>query len=148
MAQSVAPRFWRCLKSTFTARFLRRSAGTRCITRFSKPCPGFLDGKATMREIRIFFTEKDTPFMDMLLVLPNSASEKPVPTFLGLNFEGNHSVNPSKEITITKSWIRERDHVATEEDRGVNASRWLLNKIIGSWLWRGDDLLRRHRSGY
>jgi hypothetical protein len=97
-----------------------------------KSVPGFLDGKAELREVRIFFTAAKTPFMDVLLILPNSATEKPVPTFLTLNFAGNHSVHASKEITITEAWTREGDHKATEADRGLKASRWAIEKIIDS----------------
>ena len=50
------------------------------------------EGKATRRQVRIFFSEeKRGPKMDLLLYVPTGA-KKPVPAFLGLNFGGNQTV--------------------------------------------------------
>jgi len=98
--------------------------------------PDFLDGKATMKEIRVLFTGKeDGPKMDILLIVPNQA-KKPVPAFLGLNFGGNHSIHPDPRITLSQSWMRPKkpgiaDNRATEASRGASASRWPVDDIIG-----------------
>ncbi|MEM7013517.1 MAG: acetylxylan esterase, partial [Verrucomicrobiota bacterium] len=97
-----------------------------------KTVPDFHDGKAVLTETRIFFTAKEAPYMDLLTIFPKSAAAEPAPTFLGYNFAGNHAVHPSKEITITKSWTREGNHVATEESRGAKASRWDIDQIINA----------------
>lgn len=91
-----------------------------------------LDGKAEMREVRIFFTKADTPYADMLLILPDTAAAKPAPTFLTLNFSGNHSIHSSEEITVTEAWTREGDHKAREEDRGFKSNRWAIDKITAA----------------
>jgi len=95
-----------------------------------------LDGKATLKEVRIFFTDEDSrPYMDILLFTPNQ-SKQPVPAFLGLSFYGNHTIYPHPEITLSDQWMRANedfgivDHQATEASRGVRTSRWPVEMII------------------
>lgn len=94
-----------------------------------------LDGLATRKEVTVHFTEAaDGPKMHLLLYLPNS-EKQPVPAFLGLNFQGNHSIHPDPGITLSKSWMRPggkgvKDDHATEESRGAAASRWPVEKIL------------------
>jgi hypothetical protein len=96
----------------------------------------FLDGKATLNEVRVWFTGKDDgPWMDIMLVVPKSAVEKPVGCFLGLNFGGNHTVHADKRITLSESWMRPKaditeNHRALEAGRGTAASRWPIETII------------------
>lgn len=58
-----------------------------------------------------------------------------VPAFLGLNFQGNHSVTSDEEVRITQSWMRDRKdkttdgNVASVAGRGVAASRWPVEMI-------------------
>ena len=59
-----------------------------------------LDGLAKRKQIRIYFNgDKDGPRMDLLLYTPADA-KGPVPTFLGLNFKGNHTVCPDPAILL------------------------------------------------
>ena len=95
-----------------------------------------LDGKATRKEIRVFFTSEDVrPYMDILLFVPNEATQ-PVPAFLGLNFVGNHAVSSDPSITLSDQWMLNRkgtgvvDHKATEASRGVRAKAWPAEMII------------------
>lgn len=94
-----------------------------------------LNGKAVRKQIRVYFTgERDGPFMDILIYLPYN-SDHPVPLFLGLNFQGNHTIHNDPDITLTKSWIRNGykgvvDNRATEVSRGVAASRWPVEEIL------------------
>ncbi len=97
-----------------------------------------LGGKATRKEISVYFTgEKDGPRMDILIYLPNSTS-RPVPTFLGLNFAGNHSIHPDPGITLSRQWMRPKreggivDNRATEASRGSSSSRWAVDKILAA----------------
>jgi hypothetical protein len=88
-----------------------------------------LGGKATRREISISFAKDGSgPRLDLLLYVPNSG-RKPAPAFLGLNFEGNHTVNADPGITISTNWMRSGKN-ATEETRGNQASRWQVETII------------------
>ena len=57
-----------------------------------------LNGTAIRREVTLYFTDKsDGPSMDLLIYSPLNA-DGPVPTFVGLNFEGNHAVDPDPTI--------------------------------------------------
>ena len=65
-----------------------------------------LNGKATRKEITIYFTKGEKgPSMTVLLYLPNNTKSR-VPVFTGLNFTGNHSTQFDSTITITDSWKR------------------------------------------
>jgi hypothetical protein len=72
--------------------------------------------------------------MDILIYLPKNA-KSPVPLFLGLNFAGNHAINSDPAIRLSTRWMRERsgmglvDGKATEQSRGVSASRWPVKMI-------------------
>ncbi len=97
---------------------------------------GALGGAATRREIAVFLTgSKDGPRMNLLLYVPNKRSG-PAPVFLGLNFNGNHSVSSDPGIALPMIWTRESRNKpsvnvrATEESRGSASSRWPLEKIV------------------
>lgn len=96
-----------------------------------------LGGTAVRREVTIRFTDKpDGPKMDLLLYLPKTAgASKRVPAFLGLNFEGNHTVHSDPGITLSRQWMRNGNkgvvnQQATEASRGVSASRWPVERIL------------------
>ena len=95
-----------------------------------------LDGLARREEIRVSFSDREHgPAMDILLYIPQH-TDAPVPTFLGLNFFGNHTIHADPAITLSKAWMRNNaeaaviDNRATEASRGVYASRWAVKKII------------------
>ncbi|MEW6305918.1 MAG: acetylxylan esterase [Verrucomicrobiota bacterium] len=95
-----------------------------------------LGGKATRKEVVVyFFGDQNGPKMEILIYQPNDA-KKPVPAFLGLNFNGNHAVHTDPGITLSTGWMRpskEKDVVnnrATEQSRGKEASRWPVETII------------------
>ncbi|NLF72627.1 MAG: acetylxylan esterase [Candidatus Anammoximicrobium sp.] len=93
-------------------------------------------GTATRKQVTVFFTgRKDGPSMDVLIYLPNAA-KKPVPAFLGLNFQGNHAIHQDPGIRLSKSWMRPNPskgvagNRATEASRGASSSRWAVEKIL------------------
>jgi len=95
-----------------------------------------LNGLATRKEISIFLTGSSVgPRLELLLYLPNN-SPKPVPAFLGLNFNGNHAVTYEPDVRLSDRWMvagRSKcivDNRATEECRGIEASRWPAEKVI------------------
>ena len=111
-----------------------RPVGTKVETR--SVVTDALDGKATRKEIVLTFTDhRRTPTVEILIYLPNERSG-PVPVFLGLNFNGNHSIHNDPGITLSKKWMRNRpesgvvDHRATQASRGVAASRWPVEMIL------------------
>jgi len=65
--------------------------------------------------------------MTILIYLPANA-KGPVPTFLALNFRGNHTIHSDPNITITKSLVRGKK--PTAKSRGAASSRWAVEKIL------------------
>lgn len=95
-----------------------------------------LNGQATRKEITIHFTsEPDGPQLHLLIYLPNRQSG-PAPTFLGLNFNGNHAIHLDPGIMLSTQWMRDNEvngvinHQATAASRGVEASRWPVEQIL------------------
>jgi hypothetical protein len=94
-----------------------------------------LGGKAIRREIDITIGQTpDAVTMRMLLYTPKI--DGPAPAFLGLNFAGNHTVEPDPTISITTNWVRDKKdgstggHRATEAGRGISAKSWPAEMII------------------
>jgi len=95
---------------------------------------GALGGLATRKQVAVKFTaEEDGPGMDILIYLPN-AGKKPIPTFVILNFGGNHTINADPAIKLSHSWMRPgsgvQDNLATEKSRGRASSRFPVEEII------------------
>ena len=95
-----------------------------------------LNGKAVSKQVSVYFSDKkNSPKMDILIYLPKGRS-KPIPTFLGLNFYGNHSVIDDPGVILSKQWMRNNENYgvinnrATEASRGVRSSRWAVEKIL------------------
>ena len=93
------------------------------------------DGLAVRREVDVFFGKTpDAHSMRLLIYTPKT--DKPVAAFLGLNFQGNHSVDSDPSITLSDRWMRDRkngtvkDDRATEKARGAAASRWPVKTIV------------------
>lgn len=98
---------------------------------------GALGGLATRKEVTIIPSGgEEGPRLNLLVYLPN-ARERPVPLFVGLNFYGNQSIHPDPGISLCESWLPNNeefgveDHRATERSRGVRASRWPVEMILG-----------------
>ncbi len=91
------------------------------------------DGKILLRQVEIELTASG-PTVSVLIFLPAKATQ-PVPAFLGLNFNGNHTVFSDDEIAITKSWVRNngglgaKNNQASEMGRGASQSRWSVEQI-------------------
>ncbi len=116
-----------------------------------------LNGKAVRKEVSLFFSDEDKPRIDLLIYLP-VAGEKPAPVFLGLNFEGNHSIHADPGITLSMRWMRHNqvrgieNHRATEASRGAQAGRWQVEEVLArgyglATVYQGDiELDRKDRS--
>ncbi len=93
-------------------------------------------GKAIRREIDVYLTTSKTPGPSMRLLIYTPKEKTPAPAFLGLNFKGNHSVDPDPTISLSDRWMRPsrddsvQDNRATEATRGTAASRWPIEMII------------------
>ena len=93
--------------------------------------PDALGGKAVYKEVRILFDAPNPlPKLDLLICIPKNA-EKPVPAFLGLNFQGNHTISDDPWISITDNTegtrVKGKDG---EEQRGAAKRRWPIEMII------------------
>lgn len=98
---------------------------------------GVLGGKAVRKQITIHLLGESQPEkLHVLQYLPDGVTA-PVPVFVGYNFDGNHAVNVDPGIELSTNWLREanapgiKDHRATEEGRGREASRWQAEMIVG-----------------
>ncbi len=95
-----------------------------------------LGGLATRKQVRLHFTPAvDGPTVDVLIYLPNAA-KRPAPVFLGLNFSGNHAVTNDPEVLVSDGWFENgwpgvEDHRATEAGRGMAASQWQVERVLG-----------------
>ena len=94
-----------------------------------------LGGVATRKEISVWFTQdRSGPVMRVLLYLPNAQAKRPCPLFLGLNFNGNHTVSADPGITLADGWVPKSPGVvenrATAAARGAAASRWQIEAVL------------------
>ena len=95
-----------------------------------------LNGLATRKEVTVYFTgRQQDPNMTILIYLPNKAT-KPVPLFVGLNFQGNHAISADPGITLARVWAQENRKApivgrrATADSRAKEASRWPVERIL------------------
>ena len=100
-----------------------------------------IDGISAIREqVKLIFyntSRTDSQSVDLLIYLPEMA-EKPVPVFIGLNFNGNHTITADTGVFVTTSWVRNNEQLGITQNRtnanlrGVSASRWALDMIISN----------------
>jgi len=112
-----------------------------------------LGGKATRTQVAILLNgHEDGPRIELLLYAP--AGVKKPPVILGINFWGNEMVSKDPYIRISPNWVESgknnlidltcvQDHHATKACRGLDASRWPVEKILShgyalAMFYRGD----------
>lgn len=95
-----------------------------------------LGGQATRKQIFIYPNGEETgPRWDLLIYQPNSARQ-PAPVFLGLNFDGNHSIHTDPGILLPQSWVRDdkergvTNNRATDAGRGKSTGRWPAELVV------------------
>lgn len=93
-------------------------------------------GAAVRRQVTLGFGERPNgPKMHVLMYLPAQRTSR-VPVFIGLNFQGNHSIADDPGIQLSTAWVADRypgvvNHRATERSRGTASSRWPVETILG-----------------
>jgi 6-phosphogluconolactonase (cycloisomerase 2 family) len=93
-----------------------------------------LGGKATRKLYRLS-TVNDSWGMDMLVYLPNNIAG-PVPLFLSMNFDGNHTISTDPGIPIRDQWTwnnktnKEELLRPAEDTRGKSADQWPIELIL------------------
>ncbi len=111
----------------------------------------YLGGKATKKLVALTVGPAGTPRIHLLLVIPNKRTG-PAPAFLGLNFNGNHTVLADPTIALPTVWMPPgspgtKDNKATDAGRGKDAAVWSVEKVIDRGYALATILLRRHRPG-
>ncbi len=97
---------------------------------------GALNGTAIRKQVAIHFSADPAgPKATMLIYIP-AARKGRVPAFLGLNFDGNHTVANDLGIQLGEIWTRQRDtrqyvkQTALESARGSDSEEWQAAKIL------------------
>ena len=65
-----------------------------------------LSGKTERKQITVYFGRKDDPHMNLLVYLP-AKTQKPAPVFLGLSFDGAHTITNDPSVPLTDVWVRD-----------------------------------------
>src|SRR5690606_12352410 len=94
-----------------------------------------LKGTAIRKQVAIYL-ENDEHLLDLLIYLPKGV-KTPVPLFLGLNFEGNHTISTDAEIRLSNNWVwigakGSMENHPTGKSRGSQASRWPIDLILAN----------------
>lgn len=95
-----------------------------------------LNGKATLRELRLTFSGPKVSVMHLLLVVPNGR-KGPAPVVLGINYYGNHTLVHDPKVRRHDLWV-------PSYGKGVVNNR-VTEEMRGSWadIWRIEDVIAR-----
>jgi hypothetical protein len=86
---------------------------------------------AIRKQIVMYFSSDPAgPKANLLLYIPAS-HRGPAPVFLGLNFNGNHSVAADPGIRLNEVWTRQTRQTPDAGTRGNQAQQWQVEKILG-----------------
>ena len=91
-----------------------------------------LSGRAVRKEVELRLFGHP---VHLLVYLP-AAAAGPVPVFLGVNFDGNHTVDADPGIAIRPQWVwdkktgAERLETPAGETRGQSVGRWCVEDLI------------------
>ena len=96
---------------------------------------GMMNNQKTKRRQFIVHLKTDAASIDIDFALFTPASGKIKGTFLGLNFQGNHTVDSAPELKLPKGWVANdakvgiTDNRATATARGEQSRRWPIEEI-------------------
>ncbi len=111
-----------------------------------------LGGKARRKQVVIRFGPAGTPPIHLLVVVPAKGAGR-FPTFLGLNFHGNHAALDDPGIPLPTAWMPPGapgvvGNKATDAGRGKEANVWSAEKVIdrgyGLALFYSGDVAPDH----
>ena len=89
-----------------------------------------LGGKATRKEVAVYFDAAEKVYMVLLMYVPNDR-KGPVPAFLGVNFKGNHGTTDDPEVSMpTDQQLEGYGPNYKLQERGANAHRWPYEYVI------------------
>jgi len=93
----------------------------------------YFDGKATLRLVTLQLPGKAAPAISLLVVIPNHRAG-PAPVFLGMNFNGNHTLVNDPHVPLPASWMASgpyvTNHHAMDSGRGTDMHVWELEQSI------------------
>jgi hypothetical protein len=94
----------------------------------------FFNGKATLKLVTLKLAAPGAPEIHLLLLLPNHR-HSPAPLFLGMNFNGNHTLLADTNVPLPTYWMpADTPHVtnnhATDAGRGMDIHTWELEQSI------------------
>ncbi|MCP4755930.1 MAG: acetylxylan esterase [Proteobacteria bacterium] len=95
-----------------------------------------LNGAAIRREVTLTYKNNNKTVNLNLLIYQPRKIKHPVPVFVGLNFKGNHTINPDPSITLPLVWkIKDGKKTANRvqanaSERGSKSSRWPVETIL------------------
>jgi hypothetical protein len=93
-------------------------------------------GRGMRKQARLWFEHNERRLsLDVLIYLPADQSG-PIPVFVGLNFCGNHAIQEDPHIRLSQAWMSKNggggeDFRATDASRGIESSRWPVERILG-----------------
>jgi hypothetical protein len=96
--------------------------------------PDFLDGKATLKLVKLETGPAAAPRINLMLVIPNGRMG-PAPVFLAMNFCGNSALTPDPRVPLPESWVPNfcqgcTNNRATAESRGTQSGDWPLASLV------------------
>ncbi len=94
----------------------------------------FFDGQATLKLVTLRLDAAGASPIDLLMVVPNRRAG-PAPVFLGMNFNGNHTLVADPHVPLPSSWMPGHepdasDHHAHKSSRGTQIHVWELEQSI------------------
>lgn len=122
------------LESTLFGRVPKGKGRARVVERSRDSAA--LGGRALRREIRIHLTtDAGSLRIDLLVYTPSGAVGR-VPTFLGLNYFGNHTIGMDPGVQVAEGWVSDYEPLgitgnrSNARARGSMASRWPVENIV------------------
>ena len=96
---------------------------------------GLMNEGLTKRQQIVVQLKTSSASIDIDLIVCSPVNKQQCGAFLGLNFQGNHSIDDDKAIRIPTSWMRNNpeagvtDNRASEKGRGQQSRRWPIREI-------------------
>lgn len=96
---------------------------------------GLMNQNKTKRQQFVVHLKTDAASLDIDFALFTPLAGKARGTFLGLNFQGNHTVDAAPELRLPKGWVANdtkagiADNRAKESMRGEQSRRWPISEI-------------------
>jgi hypothetical protein len=96
--------------------------------------PDFAAGLGHLKVVRLSWGGPDAPALDLLVITPN-AVKGPAPTFLAMNFCGNHQITLDPRVPVSRGWTYNSckgctNQQPSEAGRGGQQQDWPVSEIL------------------